>query len=612
VSALTNEFPAGELIPGTYYQVVRLLGEGGMGWVFEVEHIELGKRFVLKVLRPECARRSDLVARLRNEWRALGQLQHPNIVAATDAGATPAGVPFFVMERLHGEPLSSRLRRERRLGISESLEIAASVLDALAAAHEIGIVHRDIKPPNIFLVRGGGVKILDFGVAKYDNPKAQVVTAHGVAIGTPRYMSPEQANGAAVDGRADIYAAGLILFELITGQSPFEDARDASDLIVAHLAGIAPQLDEIVARLLAKDPRARPANAREVSALLRRLAQRGQSEVDTDASTIHEGYCAEPSAAPLPSEITERASDTLLDLAPLDCHDSRAAQAPGGSQPGTETYPTPASDHQAEWQSYDSFAYRGDTDFDAALATAGGDAGDSAVGAAQSTLRLFESVGSGATSDAGLEESHTAVPRGGKNLSETPPPVTPSAVVASHRRRSALRTWGRKSWALLAVSAMILSGIALGMFLASPLWPPRAALPQAAGASVNVQAGVAGLGPPPARPSSSAAALLPPRAPVPPDHADAALAAKADRTAAGSEPLTPQAGGDEAKRPRSERAPRAGSAAATTSAHRASAARPRALLPARVGRAASDGPAPRRVPPRQPARAARRLPASGL
>jgi serine/threonine protein kinase len=303
VSAVTHEFSPGALIPGTRYRVVRLIGEGGMGWIFDVEHIELGKRFVLKVLRPQCARRSDLVARLRNEWRALGQLQHPNIVAATDAGDTADQIPFFVMERLEGEPLARRLRREGRLSIPVALHIAASVLEGLAAAHEIGIVHRDIKPPNVFLVRGGGVKLLDFGVAKFDNPAAQVVTAHGVAIGTPRYMSPEQANGAPIDGRADLYATGLILFELITGQSPFEDARDTSDLIVAHLAreaprlasllpGVSPELDQIVARLLAKDPRDRPSNARELAAALRTVAARARRAVSTDASTVPAHYSA--------------------------------------------------------------------------------------------------------------------------------------------------------------------------------------------------------------------------------------------------------------------------------------------------------------------------------
>jgi serine/threonine-protein kinase len=276
-----GEFKAGEVIPGTRYRVRGLLGIGGMGSVYEVEHVELGKRFVLKALLSDLARRDDLVARLRNEQRALGRLEHPSIINVTDAGATSSNIPYFVMERLDGETLGTRLKRTGYLPIGEALEIAAAVLDGLAAAHEIGIVHRDIKPPNIFLVQGKYPKILDFGVAKMD--AAGGITARGVAVGTPRYMSPEQASGESLDGRSDIYAVGLLLYESVVGKGPFDDARDANEMLLAHLSrppsrlsasvgSVTRELDDLVTQLLAKNPGERPASAREAATRLRAIA----------------------------------------------------------------------------------------------------------------------------------------------------------------------------------------------------------------------------------------------------------------------------------------------------------------------------------------------------
>jgi serine/threonine-protein kinase len=268
-----REFEDGQQIQGTRYRVLGRIGVGGMGTVYDVEHLELGKRFVLKALLRELSRREDLVQRLRNEWRALGRLEHPNIVTVTDAGTTAGGVPFFVMERLEGETLAERMRRVRRFSPASALKITAAVLDGLSAAHQIGIVHRDIKPPNVILLGEDRPKILDFGVAKIaDDPG--VVTARGVAVGTPRYMSPEQARGESVDGRADIYSTGLLLFEMIAGIGPFDDARDANELILAHIArvapplsslamGVTPELDQAVAAMLQKNRHRRPPTASE-------------------------------------------------------------------------------------------------------------------------------------------------------------------------------------------------------------------------------------------------------------------------------------------------------------------------------------------------------------
>jgi serine/threonine-protein kinase len=308
-----REFQDGEVVPGTRYQVLRLIGAGGMGRVYEVEHVELGKRFVLKALQRELSRRNDLVARLRNEWRALARLEHPNIVNVTDAGTSETGVPFYVMERLEGETLAQVLHRYRRLLPQHALPIAAGILEGLHAAHQIGVVHRDVKPPNIFLTGPTSVKVLDFGIAKIKDAK-DVITARGLAVGTPRYMSPEQAQGTGVDARSDIYATGLMLFEMVSGVGPFDDARDHSELLLAHLGRrapllsslcvVAPELDAIVAAMLAKDPRERPGNARQVADTLRALAERYASYAGTETPTL--SATPEPRSSEPPTRIDGR------------------------------------------------------------------------------------------------------------------------------------------------------------------------------------------------------------------------------------------------------------------------------------------------------------------
>ncbi len=294
-----REFSDGDVIAGTRYRIASLIGSGGMGSVYEVEHVELGKRFVLKALLRNLANREDLVQRLRNEWRALGKLEHPNIVSVTDAGVTDAGVPFYVMERLQGETLSSRLRREGRLPLNEALSVAADVLDGLHAAHRIGVVHRDVKPPNVFLLSNRPAKLLDFGIAKMLDPKASQITGKGIAIGTPRYMAPEQATGETVDARTDIYATGLILFEMIAGVGPFDSARDSNELFLAHLAksapvlssvavGVSPEIDHWLALLLAKRPADRPSSAADVAAAFRKLAAPIARKDDVPLAAISE------------------------------------------------------------------------------------------------------------------------------------------------------------------------------------------------------------------------------------------------------------------------------------------------------------------------------------
>ncbi len=362
-----REFSDGQVVPGTRYRVLRLVGAGGMGCVYDVEHTELGKRFVLKSLLRELASREDLVARLRNEWRALAKLEHPNIVSVTDAGTSSSGVPFYVMERLEGETLASRLKREGPIHPAEAARVATEILEGLTAAHEIGIVHRDVKPPNIFLQRDGSVKLLDFGIAKVHS-SAMNITGRGVAVGTPRYMSPEQARGDRVDGRADLYAVGLILFEMLAGLGPFDKLGDGNDLLLAHLTRTPPQvsqharwvpmvLDSLVASLLAKDPRQRPASARAAAQELRRFLAAPQpapatSAVSPDSQLLKETAKATPAQLGTPTARDGLAAQSMQYHAPV------SSQVPSWATRGETTHidvaPTSPAGHEPMGQSHNT------------------------------------------------------------------------------------------------------------------------------------------------------------------------------------------------------------------------------------------------------------------
>jgi len=258
-----------------------------MGSVYEVEHTELEKRFVLKALHRELSDRQDLTERLKTERLALAKLAHRNIVTVTDAGTSVDGVAFFVMERLEGETLSDRLKRQGAQPVSEALRIGSAILDGLAAAHRVGVIHRDVKPANVFITYDGSVKLLEFGIAKVAANKT--LTANGVGIGTPRYMSPEQARGDQIDARSDIYAAGLLLYEMLAGRGPFSSIRDAADLIYAQLFDAPPplsemvdrvdgELDELCSSMLAKEPDERPSSAAELVERLGGLKRRIQNQ----------------------------------------------------------------------------------------------------------------------------------------------------------------------------------------------------------------------------------------------------------------------------------------------------------------------------------------------
>jgi eukaryotic-like serine/threonine-protein kinase len=254
------------------YQLVRKLGEGGMGVVYLGQHTLLGRRAAIKVLLPALSARTDIVNRFFNEARAVTSISDPGIVQVFDFGYHSDGSAFIVMEFLEGEPLDRRLARLGRLPAYDALRLGRQVASSLAAAHAQHIVHRDLKPENIFLVRDGEVasgersKILDFGIAKLsDEHPGKVKTHTGMLMGTPTYMSPEQCRGLAeIDHRSDIYALGCVLFHLLTGRPPFE-GEGIGDIISAHIRepapapssrapGIPPNVDALVLRCLAKAP----------------------------------------------------------------------------------------------------------------------------------------------------------------------------------------------------------------------------------------------------------------------------------------------------------------------------------------------------------------------
>lgn len=274
------------------YLLIDVLGRGGMGRVYKAEHVFIGRAFAVKVLHPRFKDYPDYVERFLFEARAAARIQHPNIVQITDFGYTDDGIPFFVMEYMQGEELVDLIDREAPLPLYRAVNILSQVASALAACHEAHIVHQDLKPENIFLVRKQGrrqlvhlqddplapfrleyedtydqVKILDFGVAHL----ARIQTEHTIA-GTPEYMAPEQSCGVIGDFRSDIYSCGVIFYEMITGELPFS-AETAEELFQKTLLEpvalpsvrfphlhLPTTVDTFIERCLAKKPEERYQN----------------------------------------------------------------------------------------------------------------------------------------------------------------------------------------------------------------------------------------------------------------------------------------------------------------------------------------------------------------
>ncbi len=230
---------------GERWTLVRLLGTGGTASVYEAVHRN-GRRVAIKVLHPALARERVARKRFQSEGYAANRVRHPNAVAIMDDGEDPDGTVFLVMELLDGYPLVTPLNEGRALPVPAVAMLASSVLDVLAAAHENGVVHRDVKPANIFMTRDGQVKLLDFGVARVDRLGVSVITQAGSAVGTPEFMAPEQAAGRAdqVDALTDIWAVGATMFQLLTRRL-VHDVTTARDVIVAAATKPAPLLRSV-------------------------------------------------------------------------------------------------------------------------------------------------------------------------------------------------------------------------------------------------------------------------------------------------------------------------------------------------------------------------------
>lgn len=260
------------------YEVLSVIGEGGMGVVYDARHRALGKRFALKALRKDLASDAEIAARFMQEARTAASVSHPGLVEITDFGRLASGQPFFVMELLHGQSLASLIRRGGPIPAARAVDIVRQIADALGAAHEHSIVHRDLKPDNIHisseLPGRDRVTIVDFGLAKVIG--ASRLTRAGMVFGTPHYMSPEQAQGEATDHRADIYALGVVMYEMFTGRVPFE-ADSYMGVLTKHMymAPTPPSqltgteklgaLEDITLRCLEKKPEHRYATLRELS-----------------------------------------------------------------------------------------------------------------------------------------------------------------------------------------------------------------------------------------------------------------------------------------------------------------------------------------------------------
>jgi predicted Ser/Thr protein kinase len=279
----------GQTLDGRY-RIERLLGEGGMGMVYKAVHTTLGKQLAIKVLRPEVSKNEEILLRFRQEAQSASQIGNPHIIDISDFGTLPDGSTYFVMEYLAGKSLTVALF-EAKFSTARTIHVIKQLAGALGAAHEIGIVHRDLKPDNVQLIERGGqkdfVKVLDFGIAKVGGSTSKLTQA-GQVFGTPHYMSPEQCAGASVDQRTDIYAVGVMLYEMVCGKVPF-DADNLMGILTKHLyenpvaphdlappADCPPALEAIVMKCLQKKPEQRYQSMAELAADLEAV-ERGQT-----------------------------------------------------------------------------------------------------------------------------------------------------------------------------------------------------------------------------------------------------------------------------------------------------------------------------------------------
>jgi eukaryotic-like serine/threonine-protein kinase len=315
------------------YRVEALIGEGGMGKVYKARQLALEKAVVLKVLRQSLLSDERTVARFQREAKAASRLNHPNSIGILDFGQADDGALFIAMEFISGQDLHQILSREWPLSEARVVRIVSQVLSALSDAHGAGVIHRDLKPENIMVEQRRNepdfVKVLDFGIAKITDTNGDdgpALTRAGFVCGTPEYMSPEQARGSQIDHRSDLYAVGVILYQLTTGLLPFE-SDSAVGFATKHLteepppptrrrpeARISPAMERLIVRALSKDPNDRPANAEAFkSELLAVDRERRRTEASTRRAPVTQPPLpSTPVLAPLPRRATPGSALTTM------------------------------------------------------------------------------------------------------------------------------------------------------------------------------------------------------------------------------------------------------------------------------------------------------------
>ena len=369
------------------YRILDVLGRGGMGNVYRAEHVKLGREVALKLLRGDYAARRDAVARFFQEARTVNRVRHRNIVDVTDFVELDDGTTFIIMELLSGQSLGQWARTG--IDLPRALAVLVQICDGLAAAHDVGVIHRDLKPDNVFIVPTADgaelVKLLDFGVAKLvnrDDEDLGFQTAAGSVIGTPAYMSPEQAGGMPVDPRSDIYSLGAIMYELFCGQPMFQ-GRSFGEYVRKHLvemppppratpggAQIDPRIDALIMKCLEKEPDQRFATIGELrdallallggmETYLPGLAALGQSGVRLGASLAPGAVSIAPLpqapalAMQLPAYVSAVRSPSGVSRSSHGSHAPLASGAPhashaSGAHPPQAAYPAPSSPYAAQ------------------------------------------------------------------------------------------------------------------------------------------------------------------------------------------------------------------------------------------------------------------------
>ena len=335
------------------YRVLDLIGEGGMGAVYEAEHIGVGRRVALKRLHPELAADEDAVKRFQREARTAARTGHEHIVDVLDIGFTDDGAPFLVMELLQGENLAQRLGREGTLPPDRIANIVGQVLRALDAVHRQRVVHRDLKPDNIFLTKRGAqreyVKVLDFGVAKMRAAELDesVLTHTGAIVGTPHYMSPEQARGAQdVDHRVDLYACGCILYEALSGELPFR-GDNYHALLQAILGGTPTNLTVLI-----------PTLPIGLTRVVHRAMARDPADRFSDARELLEALVPFGALPPRPSEVPERDEKPERPSRPLPNSIQRSRFTPKPDLAFTRTPNLTARGYEATSRDWDEYQAR--------------------------------------------------------------------------------------------------------------------------------------------------------------------------------------------------------------------------------------------------------------